>query len=83
MKKVAVIVTVVCALNSPAFADDAQITTVLRDSGAAIAQGADANAFAVPATSAPPRSPRVRASRPAPVIESPPAAIDLHLLGHN
>jgi hypothetical protein len=83
MKNVAVIVTVMCALNSPAGADDAQRSAVLRDIGAAIAQGADASALAVPATSAQPRSPRVRASRPAQGVESPPSAIDLHLLGHN
>jgi len=83
MKNVAVIVILVGALNSPALADDAQLSTVLRDTGAAIAQGVEANALSVPATSARPRSPRVRSSRSAQVIESSPPAIDLRLMGHN
>ena len=83
MKNVALIATIVCALSSPALADDAQMSAVLRDIGGAITQGADANALEVPATSTRPRSPRVRSSRPAQSVESSPSAIDLHLIGHN
>jgi hypothetical protein len=83
MRNVAVIVTFVCTLNSSAFADDAQRSAVLRAIGGAIAQGADANALAVPAASAQPRSARVRSSRAAQAVESSPSAIDLHLMGHN
>jgi hypothetical protein len=83
MKNVAVIVTVVCALSSPAFSDDAEKSAVLRDIG--ISQGVQrsgANAWAAPTTRAQQRSARVRA-RHAPVIVNSPSPIDLNLIGHN
>jgi hypothetical protein len=86
MKKVAVIVTVVCALSSPALADDAEKSAVLRDLGMSFPQGAqpsDASALAVPTTRAPWRSAQVRARQPAQLGMSSPSAIDLNLIGHN
>jgi hypothetical protein len=85
MKNVAVIVTVVCALSSPAFSDDAEKSAVLRDIGGSIShgeQGSGANALAAPITRAQQRSARVSA-RPAPVIVNSPSPIDLNLIGHN
>jgi hypothetical protein len=85
MKNVAVIVTVVCALSSPAFSDDAEKSAVPRDIGRSISrgvQGSGENTLATPTTRAQQRSARVRA-RPTPVIVNSQSPIDLNLIGHN
>jgi hypothetical protein len=84
MKNIAVIVAIVCSLDSPALADSADVAAVLRDLGRSIAQDTRpsvANALTI--ARAQQRSTRVCGQHPGPVIVVSPSAIDLNLFGHN